>query len=309
MRYTRLELRFLPRGWSRGTLYTGAVGGKIRGAVIDPVGRVITHTLVPRTRRRAYEVEATRAVGDERTPLPAEHVRITVGAKVRLGTATVGQVTCLWSDRLSSSLTHVLVRPRVGLFQQAPERILPLELVETMTENTFQLSKGAPALGELPLHRDDALIERNVRLALAEALPDPQTRRAIKSRVEDGHIFLTGTVEVPEVVAAAQRAVEHLPGVRGVTMDVIVLESLADRVEEQVGRVIAEHQITGAQVRILTEHGIVYLEGYAPSPEARAQIERAALSVAGARVVVNDIAVNGEPPSRATQTGPLVRNR
>ena len=29
MRYTRLELRFLPRGWARGTLYTGAVGGKV----------------------------------------------------------------------------------------------------------------------------------------------------------------------------------------------------------------------------------------------------------------------------------------
>jgi osmotically-inducible protein OsmY len=285
------------------------VGGKVRGAVVDPEARVVTHTLVPRSQRHASDVEPARAAGDERTPLPTTALRLTAGVRVRLGSATVGQVTCLWADRLSASLTHVLVRPRVGVFRQGPERILPLELVETISETSFHVSKGVLSLAELPLYRNDALIARDVRLALAEAVPDPQARRAIKARVEDGQIFLTGNVETPEVVAAAQSAVAHLPGVRGVTVDVVPLETLADRVEEQVNRVIAERQIMGAQVRILTEHGIVYLEGCAPSPEARAQIERAALSAAGARVVVNDIAVNGEPPSRATQTGPLVRNR
>ncbi|MBF6590635.1 MAG: BON domain-containing protein [Ktedonobacterales bacterium] len=309
MQYTRLELRFLPRGWVRGVLYTGAVGGKVRGAVINPGARVVTHTLLPRSRRNVSEAEASRRMGTEKTPLPAGDIRLTASARVCAGTSVVGRVTCLWTDRTTSALTHVLVRPRGRLFFSKQERILPLELVETMADGAFTLAKGAPPLLDLPPFREDDAIERDVRLALAEELPDLQARRTVKVRVEDGHVSLVGAVEIPEIIEAARRAVARVPGVRGVTLDVISLETLGDRVEEQIRRVIAERHITGARVRVLTEHAIVYLEGTAPSVEARAAIERAALAAAGARVVVNDIAVGGEPPSRATQTGPLVRNR
>src|SRR5579863_8450230 len=36
MQYTRLVLRLLPRGWSRGVLVSGPVAGRVRGALVDP---------------------------------------------------------------------------------------------------------------------------------------------------------------------------------------------------------------------------------------------------------------------------------
>ncbi len=309
MLYTRLEIRLLRRGWSRGTLFSGPVGGKACGAVIDPATGTVTHTLVPRARRRTPAVDPARALGDERSPVASDLVRLVAGTHVRIGAARVGRVTCLWVDRASSALTHALVRPRAGVFSREVERVLPIELIESVGDSGLALSKGAPPLRDLPPYREDAAIAHDVRLALAAAIPDVQARKVIKVRVEDAHVTVVGNVETGETVDAAQRAVESVPGVRGLTLDLVSLETLADRVEQQITRVLAEQQITGAQVRVLTEHAIVYLEGHAPSMEARAVIERAALAAAGARVVVNDIAVGGETPSRATETGPLVRNR
>ena len=55
--------------------------------------------------------------------------------------------------------------------------------------------------------------------------------------------------------------------------------------------------------------GIVYLEGSVTSEQAREEIERIVLGVAGARVIVNNVHVNGELPLRGLGTGLLVRNR
>jgi osmotically-inducible protein OsmY len=277
--------------------------------LVDPASLVVTYTLARSTRRHPLHVDAARAVGDEQLPVPAGLVRIAGVVRVRLGDATVGRASTLWVDRQTSALTHALVRPRNGLFSNSPERILPIDLVEAVTERGLVLSKGAPALGELPLYRSDAAVERDVRLALALAVPDIQARRSIKVRVEDGQVSLAGAVETAEVIEAAQRAVEQVPGVRGLVLDLISQEALGERVEQRIAQMIAEQSIVGADVRVLTEHAIVYLEGTAPSMEARAQIESAALEAAGTRVVVNDIAVGGQTPSRATETGPLVRNR
>jgi osmotically-inducible protein OsmY len=309
MKYTRLELRLLPRGWVHGVLYSGAVGGKVRGVLVDPTTWIVTCTLVPRSRRRSPTLSQTRAIGDEQAPLPVGHVRLVAGATVHASAAVVGRVSGLWVDRASGMLTHALVRPRTGILSREAERIMPVELIETIAEDGLRLAKTAPPLRELPPFRADGAIARDVQVALGLAIPDIQARKAIRARVEDGHVSLVGNVETPETVEAAQRALEGIVGVRGVTLDLVSLETLADRVEQQIVRVIAEHHIAGAEVQVLTEHAIVHLEGHAPSMEARAQIEHAALSTPGARVVVNDIAVGGETPSRATQTGPLVRNR
>jgi len=48
-------------------------------------------------------------------------------------------------------------------------------------------------------------------------------------------------------------------------------------------------------VRVLAEHGIVYLEGRVATKGLRAALERAALAVTGARVVVNYLEVELDP--------------
>ena len=67
------------------------------------------------------------------------------------------------------------------------------------------------------------------------------------------------------------------------------MESLAERVERQLAATLAAQGANDADVRVLAEHGIVYLEGSAPTQEASAALERAARAVAGARVVLNHL--------------------
>jgi osmotically-inducible protein OsmY len=152
-------------------------------------------------------------------------------------------------------------------------------------------------------------IEADLRFALESVLADPRARRAVKVHVADGHVSLAGEVDTTDQARLAERAVLSVPGVREVTIDLVAQESLAAAVE---GRIAALEAVAGnghAHIEVLAEHGIVYLEGTVSSARVRAEIERAALGVAGARVVVNNLRVDGEPPERATGTGPLVRNR
>lgn len=312
MQYTRGEMRLLPRGWGRGVLYVGPVAGAVRGVVVAPGTEVVaqmlvTHTLVPR--QRGAPSLTGHAIGDARTPLPPGHTRLTRGTRITRDGTTLGHVTRVWCDRLSLAVTDLLVSAPGGLFGTREERILPLALVAAISHDRIELSKGYTSLAELAIYRDDVSIERDVRLALAERIADPQARRAVKVRVEDGHVSLGGAVETVEVVTSARQAVAGVRGVRGYTNDLIALEALGQRVEVALARLIAQGRLLDTRVRVLAEHAIVYLEGSAPSVAVRAALERTAISVPGVRVVVNDIAVDGEPPSRSTGTGPLVRNR
>jgi osmotically-inducible protein OsmY len=76
-----------------------------------------------------------------------------------------------------------------------------------------------------------------------------------------------------------------------VTADLVSMESLAERVERRLTQTLAAQGVPGADVRVLAEHGIVYLEGVAPTKEASDALERAAHSAPGARVVLNHLAI------------------
>lgn len=308
MHYTRLEMRFLPRGWSGGQLVEGAVAGSVRGVAVEIDSRQIEYTLIqPRRGGRSAELEIHRA-GTARTALPDGLVRLSRDTKVRAGTSSVGWVSAIWCDRQSRSLTHVLVTPRRRLLKPAP-RVVEVAHIAGMADNTVTLKLAAADVPLLPIYRTDAAIAADLRVLLEGIVPDPRTRRSIKVRVEDAHVYLAGVVDAAEVKQRAEAAAARVSGVRGVTSDIIIDESLAALVVAALAPALSLLPDAGAAVRVFTEHGIVYLEGTVPDAASRAALERTAVGAPGVRVVVNNLLVPGETPSRARDTGPLTRNR
>jgi osmotically-inducible protein OsmY len=309
MHYTRLDLRFLARGWTGGQLLEGVAPGPVRGVAVELASRQIEYTLVqPRRGRHAHDY-GSRLVGNARTILPGDLVRLTHQTRVLAGATPVGWVTRIWCDQSSRVLTHVLLQTRRALFVRPIERIVAAEQIETLAHNQVRLTLTPREIAALPIFRPDVAIAADLQLALAAALPDPRARRAVKVRVDDGHVSLAGVVDAGEQRTRAARAALAVPGVRGLTNDLVIEESLADQVEVALAREIAARKLEGAQVRAFIEHGIVYLEGRVPTAEIRYTLEQVAVAVTGVRVIVNNLLVEGEDVARASETGPLTRNR
>lgn len=309
MLYTRHDLRLASRGWRGGVLEEGVVPGDVLGAALNASARQVIYTLVPRRRASKLSGAVEHQTGTARTELPSGEVRLTGRSRVYVGGRAVGRVSRLWCDRLSGLVTHVLVRGGGGWLARGPERVLSIEAVAKLEDDRVTLALSAAEYVHAPVYRPDPAIVRDLHAAFALVLPDPRARRDIKVRVEDGHVTLSGMVDAVEQRTAAVRAAQGIAGVRGMTVDIVIQEELADLVEHAVTDEISHRGYTGAHFRAFTEHGIVYLEGTVPSGSARAGLERSALGVTGVRVVVNNLRVDGEPPDRASDTGPLTRNR
>lgn len=290
MQYARQELRFSAGGWSRGTLVDGVLEGEARGVVVHPEKLTVTHTLVVISRRHPLPANAT-AVGDARTPTPAQAPRLSAGTKVLQGSQTVGHVTALWCDRASGQIMDFLVRPASGFLNRSGSHVLSASMVQGVGGNTIVLEGHAPALSALPLYRPDSVIEADLQQALATLLPALRARRDVKTHVQDGHVHMSGVLETDEEVQSAMRATERVSGIRGATIDLVSSESLATRVEELLATVVSEKQLTTSNLHALTEHGIVYLEGEVCDAAASATLERAARSAIGVKVVINHLGV------------------
>lgn len=304
MQYTRLEMQFRPKGLRRGVLVEGVVAGRVLGATIHASALQVTDTLVTRRQARRRHELAAHVLGASKTELPLDYVTVDVKTRLLTGRTELGRVAAVWCDRQSGLVTHLLARSGGGTL-----RIVPAELIERVQPDGVRLKLSRSDFDHLAPYRSDDAIAADIALAFEAALPDPRARRDVKVRVEDGHVTLAGTVSAAEERERARRAAAAVAGVRDMTVDLVVEEALADIVEAAVAHVTAAPELVAARVRVFTEHGIVYLEGRVPTPAARDAIERASIAVPGVRVVVNNLLADGEPPSRAADTGPLTRNR
>jgi osmotically-inducible protein OsmY len=229
-------------------------------------------------------------VGDARTPTPSQYVTLTRGVALLRGSSRIGTVTALWCDNATGAIRHILVTPGRVWLGRPTEYVLDASNIEGFAANAVALTATAPSLDALAPYRPDAAIERDARAALGAALPNPNARRGVKFFVQEGALHLGGLVETEEEVAQARAALDRIAGLRGVTSDLVSMESLAERVERQLAVTLAAQSAEDADVHVLTEHGIVYLEGTAPTQETSAALERTARAVAGARVVLNHLA-------------------
>ncbi|HEY7983901.1 MAG TPA: BON domain-containing protein [Ktedonobacterales bacterium] len=300
MEYARIECSLVHKGWAPQARVRGMVSGPAFAVAVEPATLAVVATTLAARRLRQLGASASADAA------AATVVTLAAGARLVGAHGTLGRVARLWVDRDTLRLRHVLVRPagaRAGTL-----RVVPAELLTQVAPQRITTSADAKALAALPLYRDDAAILADVRAAIAGVLTDPRARRNVKTHVDDGHVWLAGEVDTRDQVAFVTRAIGHMPGVRAITSDLISQEDLAQAVEARL-RAAANGSGSFNGVTTLTEHGIVYLEGNVPTPQARAEVERITLGVAGARVVVNNLRVDGEPPQRNPGTGPLVRNR
>jgi osmotically-inducible protein OsmY len=286
MEYARVELRLVSGGWSHGVLIEGAVGDGPRGVVVRPSDLVVTHTLVKPSRRASLPNE--QIAGDARTPISGDLARITHGASLVRGSHAEGRITALWCDRATGRIRHVLVRSGGGFLRRGIERVAAVEMLQGAAKDSLILADDAPPLSDLPHYRPDTDIAADVRSALAYAIPSPTVRRAVNCHIEDGQVHLSGVLEREDQVEAVRRAVTRVKGVHTLVVDLVSLETLAARVEQQLAPVLAANGAAPGDVRVLAEHGIIHLDTSVTSPEVRKALDRAARTVPGVRVVINN---------------------
>jgi len=139
--------------------------------------------------------------------------------------------------------------------------------------------------------RNDADIARTALNALAWNIYVPQDR--IKVEVEKGWVTLKGTVEHRYHKEAAENAVHHMAGVRGVS-NMIVIKPLVTpaEVREKIEKALERSAEVDAQrIKVETVGGKVILRGNLRSWAERKEVERAAWSAPGVSEVENHIVV------------------
>lgn len=303
MDQTRLELRLngIP-GNSKVTL-DGAVAGQVLGAVIDPDGPRIVQTVVsPRVARQlgAFVPAETTSSGvllTEKMPVIVRNQR-----KNRF------TIRRLWAERGTGQVTHVLIAESKG-FGTTGERVIEAANIAQIDGQGLRLIETITMIEDLPLYRDDSAIAGDVGATLEQILLDPRARRAIHARVEDGHVDYSGVIDTEEWVDSLLRSTNVIPGVRAVRSDIIVTEQLADHVVAAVDELRTKGRLgEGAEIEVLSEHQIIYLNGRVATDKISAEVERAALNVPGVRIVVNELrtatpelTIPADPASPQTQ--------
>jgi osmotically-inducible protein OsmY len=279
-------------------IISGVTAGHVLGAYIDPTSRQIVQTVL-----------ANRTASQQNLPIVPESQagtillenKISVMAQSKL----LGKLSRIWVVPVSGCVTHILFKTG------NVEYVVEAALISEFNAHQITLTIDLQSVDTLPVYRDDASIEANVDAILDRTLVDPRARRAVHTRVEEGGVDISGTVDLHEWVDAIEVAVRGVKGVRRVQNDLIVTESLAD----QVTRVLDESRAKGsfgddAEITVLSEHQIIYLHGHVSTAKARADAERASLGVNGVRVVVNNLRVEStEEPLRADPKSPITHNK
>ena len=115
----------------------------------------------------------------------------------------------------------------------------------------------------------------------------------IKARVDNGWVWIEGEVDWQFQSAAAERAVRHLTGVRGVTSLLQVKQrASAPDVKERIESALKRHaEVDSKEIRVDASEGRVTLRGKVHSWAERADVERAAWSAPGVTKVDDELLV------------------
>ena len=270
------------------TVVAGAVAGEVQAAVIDPTTLTVIQTVVA---SRVARQLGLAAVSDE--PM-ADAITLSAAtdAVSADGKHKLGKLSRLWIDNATGHVTHLLLqnKDRSLLSRDHDLHVLEVAHVTTFASNQITLGEQVKDLPSIPVYRDDAAIAGEVGAAIEASLLDPRSRRNIHARVEDGNVDLSGTLYNEEEYNALYSAIKRTLGVRAVRSDVIIEVEMADAVMAAIDQIRAKGDI-GADdpIDVLSEHQIVYLNGQVATTKAKAAVERAALSVAGVRLVVNNL--------------------
>ncbi|MFZ0382764.1 MAG: BON domain-containing protein [Solirubrobacteraceae bacterium] len=169
---------------------------------------------------------------------------------------------------------------RVGAVRAA-ERVYGVRAVA----DEIEVKPATPSNGS-----DEEVAETIARqLACNSVVPD-----TVKAEVRQGHVTLRGTVEWSHQREAAERPLEQMCGVYGISNEITLkapAKPKAADVEEEVHQAIARMaDLDARSIGVTVRNGTVHLRGNVHSLAERRIAEEAAAS-AGAVTVKNDIAV------------------
>ena len=131
--------------------------------------------------------------------------------------------------------------------------------------------------------------------AVAETLRwDVEVPDRIKARVDEGWVWLDGTVEWEYQRSAAERAVRYLTGVKGVSNNLKLfarpwVPDVKGRIESALKRTA---ESDAAHIKVDAANGSVTLSGRVRSWAARQAAERAAWSAPGVTLVKDELTVS-----------------
>ena len=116
---------------------------------------------------------------------------------------------------------------------------------------------------------------------------------ALKVRVENGHVTLTGELDWQYQREAAERAVQKLYGVRSVINQItlkpqVLASDVKRRIEDALER---QARIEAGQVHVSIEDGKVKLDGKVDSWSDRNAVERAAWAAPGVTAVEDRVVI------------------
>jgi osmotically-inducible protein OsmY len=176
---------------------------------------------------------------------------------------------------------HVLSFAEKWNAEQAAQRVAGVKGV------VLELKVTLPGGAE---HADAELAKRAVS-ALEWSISVP--RNAVKVRVEDGWVTLTGDVDWAYARDAAAACVRSLMGIKGVVNNIAVhpkvaLENVKTKIEAALQR-RAHADVKGITVTV--KDGTVTLAGHVNSLTERLTMENAAWSAPGVRNVVDNLTV------------------
>ena len=148
-------------------------------------------------------------------------------------------------------------------------------------------------VGVQPKALSDQVIAERCEHVLDWAVGMPT--EAIRVKVEDGVITLTGEVEWRYQRTAASEAVMRLGGVRGVTNLIQVRPhvSPADIQEGIAAALQRQAELEAKGIAVLVQDGTVRLEGRVRSLQERDLVEHAAWSAPGVKEVENHLMLGG----------------
>lgn len=141
------------------------------------------------------------------------------------------------------------------------------------------------------LKKTDTEIAHAIVNVLAWDIEVPDDK--IKTRVDEGWVWIEGEVEWQYQKAAADRAIRYLAGVRGVTNLIKIKQSafapeVRHRIEDALKR---NAELDAKQITVETHDGKVVLRGSVRSWTEREDAERAAWSAPGVITVEDQLAV------------------
>lgn len=139
--------------------------------------------------------------------------------------------------------------------------------------------------------RTDNDIAQHAQQAMQWNIDVPDTVRAT---VRDGHVTLDGTVDWNFQRLAAERAVRHIAGVRGIS-DGIVLEHVVspDDVHNRIATALRRSaDIDANKIHVTADGGHVRLTGYASSWAERDRAQQAAWAAPGVTQVSDELIID-----------------